>query len=64
MELMEKQYDDDQNRSEGELEHSGSQSRMYLNQWWSSDSQKSVVRIKEIKWDNSGRAHSTMSGTK
>lgn len=32
MELMEGQYDDDQNSSEGEQKHSGSQDNMYLNQ--------------------------------
>lgn len=31
MELMEGQYDDDQNSSEGEQKHSGSQDHMYLN---------------------------------
>lgn len=32
MELMESQNDDNQNSSEGEQEHSGSQDHMYLNQ--------------------------------
>lgn len=45
MELMESQNDDNQNSSEGEQERSGSQDHMYLNQGWSSKSQKSVFKI-------------------